>query len=77
MPCRMYGVSDSQLAMLARAFAVAGHVHVPLFRTISRLVSGRLDSMPARELTSIAWALAMVGGEARQLCISGGDEGAL
>ena len=56
---RMFGISDAQLALLASAFASVGHTDSPaLYRTLARLVSGRLDRMAPGHLATVAWALA-------------------
>jgi hypothetical protein len=61
---RMYGASDRQLAMISTSFvalasspSISSSVVSGVYRTISRLASGRASTMQPEDLITIAWAL--------------------
>lgn len=54
---RMFGISNSQLALLASSFASVGHEDDAFTRTITRLASGRTDTLSAPEMATLAWAI--------------------
>ena len=64
---RMFGTSDRQLAMIATSFvplasssSISSSVITGVYRTISRLTSGRASAMKSEDLITIAWALVSV-----------------